>query len=238
MHIAFFDLDNTLLAGDSDVAWGQFVVDEGWVDAESHARQSSEFHAQYAAGTLDIHAFQRFTLAPLFGRPWSTLAAARERFVGDYIEPIIAPLASELVDRHVAAGHKTAIITATNRFIAEPIATRLGIDTLIATDPEYAAGSYTGEIVGTPAYREGKIARVDQWLNEQPGQAERTWFYSDSLNDLPLLRRVDMPVAVDPDTTLDAEARRAGWHVISLRTDSLPAIDAIPERTYCDQRAR
>jgi len=222
LQTVFFDLDNTLLAGDSDVAWGQFVVDEGWVNAEAHACDSAAFHAQYEAGELDIRAFQRFTLSPLFGRTWATLEAARERFVAHYIQPIVAPHARELIDRHVAAGHTPVIITATNRFVSGPIASLLGVDTLIATDPEFIDGGYTGEIVGTPAYREGKIFRVRQWQSKLAEAVDRSWFYSDSHNDLPLLRNVDVPIAVDADPTLAAEAERAGWPHISLRGDHFP----------------
>lgn len=222
MQIAFFDLDNTLLANDSDVAWGQFVVDEGWVDREQHARDSAAFHAQYETGELDIYAFQRFTLSPLFGHPWPVLDTARERFVDSHIEPMVAPWAQSLLRYHAAAGHTLAIVTATNRFIAEPIAKRLGVETLIATEPEFINGGYTGEIIGAPAYRDGKIERVRHMLENGSDPVEQTYFYSDSHNDLPLLRHVDIPVAVDPDTILEAEARTAGWPIISLRGQTLP----------------
>lgn len=246
LQAALFDLDNTLLAGDSDVAWGQFVVDEGWVDPESHARDSAAFHSQYEAGDLDIRAFQRFTLAPLFGRPWSEIKAARERFVSNYIQPIVAPHARALMAHHAHANHLLVIVTATNSLIAEPIADLLGIDTLLATEPEFADGGVTGEITGTPTYREGKIQRVHDFFAARDASIERTYFYSDSHNDLPLMRYVDHPVAVDADPTLAAEAHRANWPSISLRGAQQPAFaDLAPERAvtatdtaYSDQRSK
>lgn len=226
MHLTFFDLDHTLLADDSDYLWGRFLVDQGVVDPEHHARENDRFHAQYQAGDLDIHAYQRFALAPLRVHPLADMLALRERFVHSWIAPVVARHARALIAHHRNRGDALAIITATNRFITEPIAELLDIDTLIATDPEIVDGAYTGEIAGTPSFQTGKIARAQDWVAEQPQAFERVTFYSDSHNDLPLLRWADSPVAVDPDQRLAAAARAEGWPIISLRGDTAPSIPA------------
>jgi HAD superfamily hydrolase (TIGR01490 family) len=217
MRLAIFDLDHTLLAGDSDYLWGQFLVAKGLVDRERYSRENARFYADYKAGTLDIHAYARFSLEPLVRLGAGQLEPLRAEFVGTVIEPIIAPSAPALLERHRLQGDTLLIITATGRFITEPIAGLLAVDDLLATDPEITDGRYTGRIAGTPCYREGKTVRLEQWLKAQDQTYQRLTFYSDSHNDLPLLGRVDEPVAVDPDDELRAEAGRRGWPVISLR---------------------
>ena len=221
MRLAIFDLDNTLLAGDSDYLWGRFLVNQGLVDADAYERENQSFYEQYRDGTLDIEAFCEFSFAPLAAHPLAQLRAWRAQFVRYCIEPVIAPLAPALLEKHRIQGDELLIMTATNRFITEPIAELLGVDTLIATDPEFVNGRYTGRLTGTPNFREGKVLRLDQWLREQEATASHICFYSDSHNDLPLLLRADEAVAVDPDERLRAEASLRGWPVISLRGEPL-----------------
>ncbi len=222
MYLTLFDLDHTLLAGDSDHMWGQFLIDEGVVDPEHHARENDRIYAQYKAGNLDIHAFQRFSLNPLVDNPRARMHALRDRFMQTRIPPAVARHAAALIAHHRVAGDELAIITATNRFVTEPIAALLGIDHLIATEPEVIDGRYTGAITGIPCYQHGKVERLAEWLERQPQRFARTRFYSDSHNDLPLLRRADEPIAVDPDATLAEAAREAGWPIISLRGEAPP----------------
>lgn len=217
MDLTLFDLDNTLLAIDSDHAWGQFLVDQGAVDAATHARENNHFHEQYQAGTLDIHAYQRFALQPLVDHPAARMRQLRAQFVTACIRPAIARHAPALIAAHRARGRCLAIITATNRFITAPIAELLGIEHLLATEPEIIDGHYTGNITGTPCFQDGKIKRLTAWRAAQPQAFARTWFYSDSHNDLPLLRQADTAVAVDADPQLAAAAAAAGWPHISLR---------------------
>jgi len=220
LNLALFDLDNTLLAGDSDYEWGQFLVDRGVVDRDSYEAQNAAFYEQYKAGTLDIHEFLGFALRPLANHGPEELERWHAQFMEARIRPMIGTAARELVNRHLGAGDLCAIVTATNSFVTAPIARAFGIEHLLATEPERVAGRYTGRVAGTPCFREGKIARVDAWL---AGLGHRlpdfpvSSFYSDSLNDLPLLERVTRPVAVDPDEALGAAARARGWPVISLR---------------------
>jgi len=223
MRLAIFDLDHTLLAGDSDHLWGQFMIDEGLVERDAHQRQNDRFYEDYKAGTLDIAAYMRFALEPLVRLGAERLLPFRERFIATRIDPIVAPAAPALLERHRIGGDELLIITATNRFVTEPIAALLGVDELLATDPEQVDGRYTGAIAGVPCYREGKVRRFEQWLDEQGERYDHVTFYSDSHNDLPLLRHVTRPVAVDPDESLRAEALRLGWPVISLR-DPLPSL--------------
>lgn len=222
MQLTLFDLDHTLLAGDSDYLWGRFLVDEGVVDAEHYARENERFHAQYQAGGLDIHAYQRFALAPLLAHPVEQMQALRRDYVERIIRPLVARHAQALIAHHRDRGDTIAIITATNRFITEPIAELLGIDALIATEPEIVDGAYTGEIAGTPSFQEGKIERAQAWAADFAEPFEHVTFYSDSHNDLPLLRWADTAIAVDPDETLAAAAREAGWPIISLRGETRP----------------
>ena len=223
MRLAIFDLDHTLLAGDSDHLWGEYMIEQGLVERESFKRQNDRFYEDYKAGTLDIAAYTRFALEPLVRLGPARLLPLRERFIRDVIEPIIAPAAPALLERHRIQGDMLLIITATNRFITEPIAQLLDVDELLATDPEQVDGRYTGAITGTPCYREGKVARLAQWRAQQDEKYSHTTFYSDSHNDLPLLRQVDQPVIVDPDHELRTEALRRGWPIISLR-ETMPSI--------------
>ncbi|HEB95434.1 MAG TPA: HAD family hydrolase [Sedimenticola thiotaurini] len=222
MALAIFDLDNTLLAGDSDYLWGRFLADTGAVDRAWYEQENERYYRAYEAGTLDIMEFLRFSLRPLKEQPLDRLLAWRERFLEQEIEPLIQPPALELVERHRRAGDTLLIITATNRFVTEPIARRLGVPHLIATEPEQIDGRYTGEVSGIPSFREGKVERLQQWLQDHGETLRGSSFYSDSHNDIPLLERVERPVAVDPDRALAAHARRHGWPVISLRGAEVP----------------
>jgi len=217
LALALFDLDNTLLAGDSDYLWGRFLAHEGLVDGVAYERENLRYYRAYQAGQLDIHEFLRFALRPLAELDPALLEVMRERFVSETIAPIITPGAPALLARHRAAGDRLAIITATNRFVTGPIAALLGIDDLLATEPEQVDGRYTGQPAGIPCFREGKVTRLHAWLAEQRLGLAGSWFYSDSLNDLPLLEVVDHPVAVDPDDALAQAASERDWPVISLR---------------------
>ena len=217
MKLALFDLDNTLLAGDSDVEWAQFLIEEGVLHPDEYHAKNLWFAERYKDGTLDIHEFLEFQLAPLAAHARDRLDAWHEDYMQRKIRPIILEQAVELLASH--AGALRAIVTATNRFITTPIARELGVEHLVATDIEEVDGKFTGRPHGTPCFREGKIARVTEWLaakGKALGDFE-SWFYSDSLNDLPLLERVNHPVAVDPDPTLLAHAKARGWEIISLR---------------------
>lgn len=223
MRLAIFDLDHTLLAGDSDHLWGEYMIEQGLVERDAYKRQNDRFYEHYKAGTLDIAAYTRFALEPLVRLGAGKLLPLRERFIAEVIEPIIAPAAPALLERHRIQGDVLLIITATNRFVTEPIARMLDVDELLATDPQQIDGRYTGAIAGTPCYREGKVARLAQWRAQQDEKYSHTTFYSDSHNDLPLLRQVDQPVAVDPDAELRGEAQRKGWPIITLR-EAMPSI--------------
>jgi HAD superfamily hydrolase (TIGR01490 family) len=214
--LAIFDLDNTLLRGDSDYLWGIYLINEGAVDAESHQRENERFYQEYLKGQMDIMAFLRFQLAPLAKIPLDKLLAMREDFLQGVIEPIITDEARRLVERHRESGDTLLIITATNDFVTRPIADMLSIENLIATQAEMIAGQFTGEVKGIPSYQQGKVTRLHEWLAATSNTMEGSWFYSDSHNDLPLLLEVDNPVAVNPDPQLDRHARRAGWPVIHL----------------------
>ena len=218
MKLVLFDLDNTLLDGDSDYAWAQFLIEEGVLHADDYNAKNDYFYERYKDGTLDIHEFLDFQLAPIAHRPRAQLDEWHSVFMQRKIRPMILPRAPELIAKHADA--LTAIVTATNRFITRPIADELGVRDLIATDIEEVDGVFTGKPRGTPTFREGKIERVDEWLASKGHKLAdfESWFYSDSLNDVPLLENVDHPVAVDPDPTLLAHARARGWPVISLKS--------------------
>jgi HAD superfamily hydrolase (TIGR01490 family) len=218
--LALFDLDNTLLAGDSDYEWGQFLIDRGVLDRDAYETRNTAFFEQYKAGTLDIHAYLQFALEPLARHTPEDLARWHADFMDSRIRPMIGPQAQALVRRHLDAGDLCAVVTATNSFVTAPIAREFGIPHLIATEPERAGDRFTGRVAGTPCFKEGKITRVQDWLaglGRPLGDFSLSTFYSDSQNDLPLLSLVKQPVAVDPDEKLAAEAARRGWPVISLR---------------------
>jgi len=218
MRLALFDLDNTLLAGDSDFEWAQFLIGKGVLGREVYEARNQEFYDQYKAGSLDIHAFLDFQLKPLARHDRGQLDAWHAEFMATRILPMVAPGTPALLARH--AGDVRVIITATNSFVTAPIARHLGVAHLIATEPEEIGGRFTGGVAGLPSFREGKVTRLEEWLARQGlgwSAVEVSWFYSDSLNDLPLLDHVSHPVAVDPDATLRAHAQARGWPVISLR---------------------
>jgi HAD superfamily hydrolase (TIGR01490 family) len=217
MALALFDLDNTLLDGDSDFLWGCFLAERGIVDGESYQAQNQRFYDQYLAGSLDIREFLRFQLKPLASHPRCQLEAWREHYLHEKIDPILLPKARDLLQQHREHGDRLVIITATNRFITAPIAQRYGVTDLLATEPEIIDGEYTGEVTGTPCFRDGKVIRLAEWLVRHREQLDGSYFYSDSHNDLPLLERVEHPVAVDPDDRLRAHATRHHWPIISLR---------------------
>ena len=217
MKLALFDLDNTLLAGDSDFEWAQFLIEQGVLDREVYEARNEEFFAQYKAGTLDIYEFLDFQLKPLSRHPRAVLETWHREFMTRKILPIVRDSARELVERH--RGDLRAIITATNSFVTGPIAAAFGVEHLIATEPEERDGEFTGQVTDIPCFREGKVQRLETWLETQGRSLdsfEQSWFYSDSLNDLPLLAKVTHPVAVDPDDTLRAHAQAHGWPVMSL----------------------
>ncbi len=219
-RLTLFDLDNTLLAGDSDYEWGQYLVDRGVLDREDYEAQNDRFFEQYKAGTLDIHAYLEFALGALARHTPEELEGWLADFMDARIRPMVGPRAVGLVRGHLDAGDLCAVVTATNSFVTAPIAREFGIPYLIATEPERSGRMFTGRVAGVPCFREGKIVRVQAWLASlgRPLEGfEASTFYSDSLNDLPLLNLVKSPVAVDPDESLAAEAARRGWPVISLR---------------------
>lgn len=217
MALAIFDLDNTLIAGDSDHSWGEFLVAQGVVDPATFREANDKFLDDYNAGILDIHAYQRFALAPLVDKTPAELARLHNRFMQEVIEPLKLAKADELLNTHRHRGDRLLVITATNRFVIEPIVKSLGIDEFLATEPEQINGRMTGNIVGTPTFQQGKVTALTAWLRKQGQTMEGSYFYSDSINDLPLLLVVDNPVAVDPDASLRAEAKQRNWEVISLR---------------------
>ncbi len=218
MPLAIFDLDNTLLAGDSDYLWGCYLVQQGLLDGTWYERENERFYREYREGTLDIQAFLRFALRPLREHPRDLLESLRRRFLDEVIAPLITAPACALVEHHRTAGDTLVIITATNAFVTAPIAARLGIEHLIATQPEERAGRYTGEVAGIPAFREGKVIRLEHWLAERGLDLNGSFFYSDSHNDLPLLERVDHPRAVNPDPKLKTIAEQRGWPILWLGT--------------------
>ena len=221
MNLVLFDLDNTLIAGDSDVAWTQFLIEKNAIDTSAQEARNLVFYEQYKAGTLDIHEFLSFQLAPLTQHPRTQLDAWHDEFMTRHIRPMISPAARALVGEHLQSGALTALVTATNSFITWPIAREFGIAHLVATIPAQENGIFTGKPRGIPAFKFGKVARVEAWLESMGlnfGCFGQSWFYSDSHNDLPLLQQVTHPVAVDPDEILSATAREHGWQILALRT--------------------
>ena len=217
MNLALFDLDNTLLAGDSDFEWAQFLIEQGVLDREVYEAQNQAFFDQYKAGTLDIHVFLDFQLKPLSRYPRALLDQWHSQYMIKKIYPMLRASARALVNKHM--WDVRVVVTATNSFVTAPIARVFGIEHLIATEPEQREGEFTGGVTGLPCFKEGKPRRLEAWLAAR-GEAlrsyEKVWFYSDSHNDLPLLELVSHPVAVDPDDTLRAHAEAHGWPVMSL----------------------
>jgi HAD superfamily hydrolase (TIGR01490 family) len=225
--LAIFDLDNTLLGGDSDYSWGEFLIQQGIVDEDHYRRENNRFYEEYKAGTLDIFEFLEFSLAPLARHDMGFLHRLRDQFMEEKIHSIMLPAVRELLDRHRLHNHTLLIITATNRFVTKPIADLLGVEHLLATEPQVINNRYTGKVSGTPCFREGKVIRLRQWLSQHGENLQDSWFYSDSHNDLPLLELVNHPVAVDPDDTLSWHAREKNWRLISLRNETRTPLDFI-----------
>lgn len=217
MSLAIFDLDNTLLKGDSDHAWGQFLVTHGIVNGEDYQQQNDYFYQQYKNGGLNIDEFLAFALKPLSEHSQQQLNQWHAEFMREEIDPIRLPKAELLLEKHRSAGDFLMIITATNQFVTGPIATSMGVDHILATIPEIVDNAYTGKVDGTPCFQQGKVTRLHNWLQQSGHSLKGSYFYSDSHNDLPLLKLVDHPVAVDPDDILDKYAHEHSWPVISLR---------------------
>ncbi|MEY3955283.1 MAG: hypothetical protein RL229_683 [Pseudomonadota bacterium] len=220
MNLALFDLDNTILAGDSDYNWSRFLIKEGYLDGAIHAEKNEKFYADYKAGTLDIYAFVEFQFKPLARNPRTVLNQLLKKYVEEVIKPMITEKARALVKRHQDEGDLIIVITATNSFITKPIAELFGIENLIGTDPEEKEGEFTGKVSGLPSFKEGKVTRLEAWLKNKKlslASFEKSYFYSDSHNDLPLMQKVTHPVAVDSDDVLSEYAKSKGWPQISLR---------------------
>ncbi|MSR10701.1 MAG: HAD family hydrolase [Gammaproteobacteria bacterium] len=218
-RLALFDLDNTLLAGDSDHAWGEFLISKQLVEETTHRAENDRYYQQYREGKLDIHAYVRFTLLPILALSRAQRLALHAEFMRNAITPLYLPKADALVEQHLNSGDLTVIVTATNEFITQPIAERFRVEHLIATELEMEKDRFTGRIEGIPCYQFGKVEKLEKWLQRQTAKLSlnEAVFYSDSINDLPLLERVAVPVAVDPDAQLHAEATSRGWKIISLR---------------------
>jgi HAD superfamily hydrolase (TIGR01490 family) len=220
LNLALFDLDNTILAGDSDYNWSRFLIQEGYLDGAIHAEKNEKFYADYKAGTLDIFAFVEFQFKPLARNPRTVLNQLLKKYVEEVIKPMITEKARALVKKHQDEGDLIIVITATNSFITRPIAELFGIENLIGTDPEEKEGEFTGKVSGLPSFKEGKVTRLEAWLkgkNLSLASFEQSYFYSDSHNDLPLMQKVTHPVAVDSDDILSEYAKSKGWPQISLR---------------------
>ena len=217
MTLALFDLDNTLLSGDSDYEWGNFLVSKKIVDEELYEKANQKFYEDYKAGTLDIHEFSAFSFEPLSRLSMAQLNALHQEFMSQIIQPLITDKARAIVKEHQEKDHTLVIITATNSFITAPIAKEFNISNLIATEPKIKDNRYTTEIEGTPCFKEGKVERITRWLKEKKETLEGSYFYSDSHNDLALLEKVEKAIAVDPDDKLKKIASNRGWKIITLR---------------------
>ena len=217
MSLVIFDLDNTLIADDSDYLWGQFLVDQGIVNKHSYEQANKKFYEDYKLGCLDIVEFLNFSLSPLAKHEIKQLVTWRQQFIEQCIQPLLLDQAKDLIARHQSRNDTLMVITATNRFVTEPIVALYGIEHLLATSPELVNGKYTGKFVGIPCFQEGKVKLLNDWLENSSETLTDSWFYSDSHNDLPLLKLVDNPVAVDPDEKLKAYAQDQSWPIISLR---------------------
>lgn len=217
MVLAIFDLDETLISADSDHAWGEFVIRRGLVDESMHRKLNNQYYQDYRSGCLNIDDYMRFSCSVLASHEADKLVQLRQEFIEEEIRPLIQPDAVALVDSHRKAGDKLMIITATIEFITRPIANLFGIDTLIAPIPEFKHGRYTGELSGVPSFGAGKVTRLNDWLQEKPYSLAGSYFYSDSINDLPLLKLVDNPIVVDPDEALLAIALQNNWQILKFR---------------------
>lgn len=216
MTLVLFDLDNTLIGGDSDYLWGEFLVSRELVDVQSYRQRNADFYRDYEEGHLNVADYLQFALAPLTRFDRHRLTQLHAEFMREAIDPIWLPKAEQLVNKHRQAGDQLVVITSTNRFVVEPIVAKLGINHLVCSEPQILDGRYTGDFVGTPCFAEGKITKIREWLGEA-ASLDTAWFYSDSHNDLPLMRIVGNAVAVDPDDKLKSEAESHGWEIISLR---------------------
>ena len=217
MPLALFDLDNTLIAGDSDHGWGEFLVGKKIVDADYYKQMNDQFYQDYQNGQLDMSAYLEFSLAPLGKLSHVELKQLHSQFMEEVIEPLWLTKAETLLQKHRDSGDTLMIITSTNRFVVEPICNKLGVEHLIATELEQKNDQYTGQVSGIPSYKEGKVTRLNQWLEQSGLDMAGSSFYSDSINDLPLLEIVDHPVTVDPCSQLRVVALQRGWDIISLR---------------------
>jgi len=216
LSLAIFDLDNTLISGDSDYLWGEFLVEQKVIEEKHYRQQNQQFYDDYKAGTLDIFAFLAFSLAPLAKLSTPRLTELHTLFMRNKIIPLMSNNAFELLNTHKKNNDYLLIITATNRFVTQPIADKFGVHDIIATEPEMINGRYTGQVLGTPCFREGKVERLNEWLKNTQHNLEGSWFYSDSHNDLPLLELVSHPVAVNADERLLEHARRKGWKTMVI----------------------
>jgi len=216
MTLAIFDLDHTLINGDSDYLWGEYMVETGIVNEQEYRARNEEFYRDYQRGTLDNDRYLEFALEPLTHYTIGELHAWREGYVETWIKPIIAPGTCKLLDSHRSRSHELLIISATNLFVSEPIARILGVRTVLATAPEIIDNRYTGRFLGTPTYQEGKVKVLKEWLNDSNHDLDGSYFYSDSINDISLLEVVDIPVAVNPDEELKAIAQARNWNMIDL----------------------
>ena len=216
MTLAIFDLDHTLITGDSDHLWGEYMVENGIVDAQAYRQRNNAFYLDYQRGTLDNDQYLAFALEPLTYYSLDELYAWRADYVDKWIKPLVAPGAAELLDSHRQRDHQLMMISATNLFVSEPIGQLLGIPTVLATEPEIIDNRYTGRFLGIPTYQQGKVAALREWLGERAGELADSYFYSDSLNDLALLEQVNHPIAVAPDDDLKAIALARNWKIIDL----------------------
>ena len=217
MALALFDLDETLISGDSDYEWGAHLVSIGKVDAEYYASENERFYQDYLNGTLDVFAFLKFALRPLAENSYQELCQWRDEYIEERIKPIIKPKALDLVNKHRDAGDHLVIVTATNQFITEPTKEMFDIHDLIATLPEMVDGKFTGNVKGTPSYGPGKVTRLKEWLENNNHSLEGSYFYSDSRNDIPLLELVNHPIVVDADEKLTSHAIKNNWQQLELK---------------------
>jgi HAD superfamily hydrolase (TIGR01490 family) len=217
MSLAIFDMDNTLIGGDSDYLWGEFLCDIGAVDAQFHREKNERYFQQYNLGTLDIQEYSEFAIEPLSRFSMGELTSMHAQFITEKIKPIILDKAQQLIDKHKSQGDTILVITATSRFVTEAIANLYGIDNILAIEAEIVDGCYTGKIVGIPTYASGKVDNLMLWLDEHGETLEGSSFYSDSHNDIPLLDVVDHPVAVNPNDALRAYAEDKNWPILDLR---------------------